>query len=185
MKYSFESTFNQFDWNVIKEKIYSCTSNDVHHVLSKNKRTIDDFLILLSPAAAPFIEQMAQISQTMTQKRFGKTIQLYAPLYLSNECQNICTYCGFSLDNKIKRKTLSNTEILLEAKALKEMGVNHILLVSGEANKTVGMDYFKQAIRLLRPHFTNLSIEVQPLLFEEYAELHHEGIHSVLVYQET
>lgn len=110
---------------------------------------------------------------------------MYAPLYLSNECQNICTYCGFSLDNKIRRKTLSNTEIIIEAMALKTMGVNHILLVSGEANKTVGIEYFLNAIKLLRPYFANISIEVQPLSQEEYQSLHDAGVHSVLVYQET
>lgn len=128
---------------------------------------------------------MAQMAQHLTQKRFGKVIQMYAPLYLSNECQNICTYCGFSLDNKIRRKTLSNTEIIIEAMALKTMGVNHILLVSGEANKTVGIEYFLNAIKLLRPYFANISIEVQPLSQEEYQSLHDAGVHSVLVYQET
>lgn len=185
MKPSFESTFNSFDWNRVKEKIYDSTTDDVEFVLSKSKRTLDDFLILLSPAAAPYLEQMAQMSRAITQKRFGKTIQLYAPLYLSNECQNICTYCGFSLDNKIKRKTLSNTEIMLEAMALKAMGINHILLVSGEANRTVSVDYFKNAIALLRPHFTHISIEVQPLSQEEYQDLKQMGVHTVLVYQET
>lgn len=110
---------------------------------------------------------------------------MYAPLYLSNECQNICTYCGFSLDNKIRRKTLSNTEIIIEAMALKTMGINHVLLVSGEANKTVGIEYFLNAIKLLRPYFANISIEVQPLSQEEYQLLHDAGVHSVLVYQET
>lgn len=185
MNDSFEPLFKQYDWGKVREKIYSSTAADVAFVLSKNKRTINDFLILLSPAAAPYLEQMAQLSQQLTQKRFGKTIQLYAPLYLSNECQNICTYCGFSLDNKIKRKTLSNAEIMLEAMALKTMGVNHVLLVSGEANRTVGVDYFKNAITLLRTHFTHISIEVQPLSLEEYQELKDAGVHTVLVYQET
>src|SRR5690606_5494188 len=120
-----------------KEKIYKTTGQDIQLSLNRDKRTLSDFLRLLSPAAEPYLEQMAQLSQQLTQQRFGKTIQLYAPLYLSNECQNICTYCGFSLDNKIKRKTLSNAELLIESMALKDMGVNHILLVSGEAEKKV------------------------------------------------
>ena len=185
MENSFELLFQQYHWEEIKEKIYATTSRDVERVLSKIKRTIEDFMVLLSPAAAAYLEQMAQLSQHLTQKRFGKTIQLYAPLYLSNECQNICTYCGFSVDNKIKRKTLSNSELMLEATALKSMGLNHVLLVSGEANKTVGMEYFKKAIQLLRPHFTHISVEVQPLSLEEYKELKSAGVHTVLVYQET
>ena len=98
--------------------------------LQQKTKTLDDFLNLLSPAASYELELMARMTQMLTQKRFGKTIQLYAPLYLSNECQNICTYCGFSLDNSIKRKTLSDTELMIEATVLKSMGVNHVLLVS-------------------------------------------------------
>ena len=182
---TFKNTFLQYGWDRIKDKIYTTTEQEVESVLNKRKRTIEDFLVLLSPAAAPYLEKMAQITKNLTQKRFGKVIQMYAPLYLSNECQNICTYCGFSLDNKIKRKTLSNTEIIIEAMALKTMGVNHVLLVSGEANKTVGIEYFLNAIKLLRPYFANISIEVQPLLLEEYQALHDAGVYSVLVYQET
>lgn len=181
----FKNIFHQYHWEEIKDKIYNTTLDEVHYSLNKSRKTLDDFLVLLSPAAKNELETMAQMAQRITQKRFGKTIQMYAPMYLSNECQNICTYCGFSLDNKIRRKTLSNIEIMQEAIVLKAMGVNHLLLVSGEANKTVGIDYFLNAIQLLRPHFANISIEVQPLSEEEYAALHHAGVYSVLVYQET
>lgn len=182
---SFENTFHQFNWNSIQERIYAVEPADVQRSLRKAKKTLEDFLVLLSPAASDSLEEMAQLTQQLTQKRFGKTIQLYAPLYLSNECQNICTYCGFSMDNAIKRKTLSAIEIMQEAAALKAMGINHVLLVSGEANKTVGIDYFLKAIKLLRPHFAHISVEVQPLLLEEYEALHRAGAHAVLVYQET
>lgn len=185
MKQTFQELFQQYDWHVIKEKIYNKTVDDVRKSMRKDKRNLDDFLTFLSPAAATELEEMAQLTQQITQRRFGKTIQLYAPLYLSNECQNICTYCGFSMDNKIKRKTLSNTELLLEAMALKSMGINHVLLVSGEANKTVEINYFKNAIVLLKPYFAQISIEVQPLLLEEYQILQEEGVNAVLVYQET
>lgn len=142
-------------------------------------------MALVSPAAASHLEAMAQQSRQLTQKRFGKTIQLYAPLYLSNECQNICTYCAFSLDNRIARRTLSGAEILQEAAALKQMGFDHVLLVTGEAGRTVGTDYLQQAIRLLRPHFSSISMEVQPLSREDYERLRPEGLNAVLVYQET
>lgn len=185
MKQTFQELFQQYDWHIIKEKIYNKTVDDVRESLRKEKRNLDDFLTFLSPAATTELEEMAQLTQQITQRRFGKTIQLYAPLYLSNECQNICTYCGFSMDNKIKRKTLSNSELLLEAMALKSMGINHVLLVSGEANKTVDINYFKNAIDLLKPYFAQISIEVQPLLLEEYRILQEEGVNAVLVYQET
>ncbi|MDV7696408.1 2-iminoacetate synthase ThiH [Chryseobacterium soli] len=182
---SFKDIFERFSWQEVKEKLSRVTLSDVAYSLRKKNKTIEDFLHLISPVAAQQLERMAVMAQAITQKRFGKTIQLYAPLYLSNECQNICTYCGFSLDNTLKRKTLSDTELMIEATALKAMGVNHVLLVSGEANKIVGVPYFLNAIRKLRPHFANISIEVQPLSEEEYLELHQEGVHSVLVYQET
>jgi len=181
----FEEVFSRYRWQQVADRIYACTSDHVRRALGTPKRNLDDFLALVSPAAAPFLEPMAQLSQTLTQQRFGKTIQLFAPLYLSNECQNICTYCGFSMDNPLRRRTLSDAEILLEAMALKTMGVNHVLLVSGEANKAVGIDYFKNAINLLRPHFVHISIEVQPLDYGEYQELQQLGVHAVLVYQET
>ena len=96
---TFKDTFTQYSWNEIKESICSKTAKQVEYALSNSKRDIEDFKALISPAAAPYLEQMAALSRQLTQKRFGKTIQMYIPMYLSNECQNICTYCGFSLDN--------------------------------------------------------------------------------------
>ena len=182
---NYKDVFNQYDWNTLEKEIYSFTSNDVENVLRKNKIILDDFKVLISPAAQPYIEQMAERSHLMTKKRFGNTIQMYIPMYLSNECQNICTYCGFSMDNKIRRKTLSDAEIIKEAEYIKSLGYDHILLVTGEANRTVGVSYLKNAIKLIRPYFSNISIEVQPLLQEEYESLMDEGLFAVLVYQET
>jgi 2-iminoacetate synthase len=182
---TFKSVFNQYDWNTIKSKIYSTTAQDVAYTLAKSKRNLDDFLTLIAPAAQPYLEQMAQMAHELTKKRFGKTIQMYAPLYLSNECQNICTYCGFSLDNKIKRKTLTEIEINLEIEALKKAGFDHVLLVTGEANYTVNIHYFLKAIGQIKKNFSTISVEVQPLSTEEYEQLHNAGVYSVLVYQET
>lgn len=182
---NFKNVFENYQWDDIKDKLEKVTLIEVERSLQKKSKTIEDFLNFLSPVASQKIEVMAKMTQQLTQKRFGKTIQLYAPLYLSNECQNICTYCGFSLDNSIKRKTLTNAELIVEATVLKAMDVNHVLLVSGEANKTVGIDYFLNAIKLLKPYFVNISIEVQPLSEEEYKKLHNAGVNSVLVYQET
>ncbi|PWN66934.1 2-iminoacetate synthase ThiH [Chryseobacterium phosphatilyticum] len=182
---SFKDIFEQYQWGEVKAKLEKVNLSDVRNSLQKKHKTVEDFLILLSPVASQELELMAKMTRSLTQKRFGKTIQLYAPLYLSNECQNICTYCGFSLDNHLKRKTLSDTELMIEASVLKSMGVNHVLLVSGEANKIVGVPYFQNAVQLLKPHFSNISIEVQPLMEDEYQLLQEEGVHSVLVYQET
>lgn len=181
----FRSLFDNYQWEAVKKSIYAKTAADVETALSKSNCSLEDFKALLSPAAMPYLEQMAQRSHLRTQKRFGKTIQMYIPMYLSNECQNICTYCGFSFHNKIRRKTLSATEILQEAMVLKSYGYDHVLLVTGEAHQTVGVDYLRNAIRLLRPHFSNIAMEVQPLEQEDYETLIDEGLHTVLVYQET
>lgn len=182
---NFKTVFDTYDWDTIKKEIYSFSSTDVDAVLSKDKISLEDFKVLISPAAKPFIEQMAHRSQALTKKRFGNTIQMYIPMYLSNECQNICTYCGFSLTNKIRRKTLSDKEILEEVAYIKGLGYDHILLVTGEANTTVGVSYLKNAMRLIRSQFSNISIEVQPLDQEDYEILIAEGLYAVLVYQET
>lgn len=182
---TFKSVFEQYDWETIKTKIFSTSASDVERSLGKSKRNLDDFLVLISPVAQPYLEQMAQRSHELTKKRFGKTIQMYTPLYLSNECQNICTYCGFSLDNKIKRKTLTDSEIKLEVEALKKAGFDHVLLVTGEANYTVNINYFLNAIEQIKKDFSIISVEVQPLSTEEYKQLHQAGVYSVLVYQET
>ncbi|SOD92505.1 2-iminoacetate synthase ThiH [Spirosoma fluviale] len=177
--------FDAHDWNTVQRDIQAVTPRQVERALGNTRRTLDDFKALISPAAQAYLEPMAQLSHQLTQKRFGKTIQLYAPLYLSNECQNICTYCAFSLDNKIVRKTLTDAEIGREADALKQLGYDHVLLVTGEANQTVGVPYLRNAIRLLQPHFAHISMEVQPLDQPEYEELIAEGLNTVLVYQET
>lgn len=182
---TFSDHIAPIEWDAVKASIYGKTASDVERALSSPKRTLEDFKALISPAAEPYLEQMAQLSHQLTQKRFGKTIQMYIPLYLSNECQNICTYCGFSLDVKIPRKTLSDEEILEEVKVIKSLGYDHVLIVTGEANKTVGTEYFKNAIRLIKPYFSHIAMEVQPLDQQDYEELIAEGLNTVLVYQET
>lgn len=182
---SFIEVFNRLDWDEVKASVYAKTAHDVRRALDAEKRTLEDFKALISPAAAPFLEEMAVRSQQLTQQRFGKTVSMYIPMYLSNECQNICTYCGFSLDVKLPRKTLTDAEIHAEARIVKEKGYDHLLLVTGEANKTVGLAYFRNALRLLNPYFAQISMEVQPLDQPEYELLVEEGLYAVLVYQET
>lgn len=182
---NFKNTFELYDWDALEKEITDFSEVDVKRVLSKDNITLEDFKVLIAPAAKPFIEQMAQRSNALTKKRFGNTIQMYIPMYLSNECQNICTYCGFSMLHKIKRKTLSDKEILREVAHIKNLGYDHVLLVTGEADKTVGVPYLKNAIHLIRKHFSNISIEVQPLNQKAYETLIEEGLYAVLVYQET
>lgn len=182
---NFKDLFEQYSWDETLLGILNKSSQEVKNALSKNKIDLEDFKALISPAAKPFLEEMVQRSQRLTKKRFGNTIQMYAPMYLSNECQNICTYCGFSFTNKIPRKTLTDQEILREVSYLKSKGYDHILLVTGEANRTVGVDYIANAMKLIRKHFSNITIEIQPLDQDEYERLVGDGLYAVLVYQET
>jgi 2-iminoacetate synthase len=185
MQPTFSNIFDQYNWEDVKQSIYTKTAADVELALNKSIRDLEDFKALISPAAAPYLEQMAALSKELTQKRFGKTVQMYIPLYLSNECQNICTYCGFSYDNKIARTTLTDDQILAELEVIKSYGYDHVLVVTGEANKTVGVDYFKNALKLIHQQFSHVSMEVQPLDQDEYEELMPLGLNTVLVYQET
>jgi 2-iminoacetate synthase len=182
---SFSSLFDLYTWKDVEASIQRKSNRDVEVALATSHRSLEDFKALISPAAAPYLEHMAQLSHQLTKKRFGKTIQMFAPMYLSNECNNICTYCGFSFDNKIVRKTLTADEIVKEIGVIKRMGFNHILLVTGESNHLVNVDYFIRAINIIKPHFANIAIEVQPLEKHDYDLLKQSGIYSVLVYQET
>jgi len=182
---NFADIIQQYKWDEVTASIYAKTDKDVENALKKQKLDLEDFKALVSPAAAPFLEQLAVRSRYATQKRFGKTIQMYIPLYLSNECTNHCTYCGFNHENDIDRLTLSEEQILEEVKAIKKFGYEHILLVTGESRKHCSLDYIKRAIEIIKPYFSLISLEVQPLEMEEYKELVELGVHTVYVYQET
>ncbi len=182
----FTEKIDQYDWSEISERIASKTTGDVELALRKTKLDADDFLALISEAAEPFLEQMAAKSRIYTQQRFGKTIQMYIPMYLTNACTNHCVYCGFNHNNPIKRVVLTEEEIVREAEAIQKLGdFHHILLVTGESPKHAGVEYLKNAIRIAKRYFSNISIEVQPLEQHEYEELIAEGLNGVYVYQET
>ncbi|PCS24096.1 2-iminoacetate synthase ThiH [Candidatus Enterovibrio escicola] len=182
---SFSEYWKTIEWDDIRLSIYSKTASDVIRALEKSKRDLEDFKALVSPAAEPFLEQMAQQTVAVTRSRFGYTVNFYVPLYLSNLCANTCTYCGFSMENRIKRRTLSLMEIERECKAIKSMNFDNILLVTGEHQTKVGMEYFRDVLPAIKYHFSYLSMEVQPLRENEYAELRSLGLNGVMVYQET
>lgn len=182
---SFVEHLNQLDWYDITLSINAKTYRDVERALAKPYCDLEDFKALISPAAEPYVERMAQRSFTLTRNRFGNTISLFIPLYLSNLCANVCTYCGFSMENRLKRKTLNITELSAELDAIKKMKFDSILLVSGEHDTKVGIDYFKQVLPAVKSKFSYVAMEVQPLLTEEYAELVNLGLDAVMVYQET
>lgn len=181
----FTEEIHQYNWDNIQKQFTTFTSSDVRQSLLNTNKNLQDFAVLISPAATPFLEEMIALSRQITQERFGKNIQLFEPMYLSNECQNICTYCGFSFTNKIPRKTLTDAEILKEIEIIKSYGYDSILLVTGEHDKLVGIDYLKNAITISTQHFAQVAIEVQPLSQQEYELLKNNGLYAVLVYQES
>ncbi|MDX5630896.1 MULTISPECIES: 2-iminoacetate synthase ThiH [unclassified Brenneria] len=185
MTTDFQTVWQRLDWDDLTLRINSKTARDVEQALAAARPDREDFMALISPAAAPYLEPLAQRAQQLTRQRFGNTVGFYVPLYLSNLCSNDCSYCGFSMSNHIKRKTLDDAEILRECAAIKALGFDSLLLVTGEHQRKVGMDYFRRVFPLIRPHFSALMIEVQPLAQEEYAELKGLGLDGVMVYQET
>ena len=182
---SFVDVFKQLSRSELKLRLYSTTAKDVEQALQRPSGNLDSLLALLSPAAEPYLEQMAQQSVALTRQRFGASIGMYIPLYLSNLCANECDYCGFTMSNKIKRKTLTENEIHNEIRPIKAMGYDSILLVSGEHETKVGVPYFKQMLPLIRHHFSHVAMEVQPLEEQDYKELVDEGLDAVMLYQET
>ncbi|MCK5069856.1 MAG: radical SAM protein, partial [Desulfocapsa sp.] len=177
--------FQSPNFNQLSEQVKSATSADVEHAINGSRLTLDDLAALISPAAEPFLQQMALKSAAITLARFGRTTQLYAPIYVSNYCTNRCAYCGFSADNRIKRKCLTIDEAEKEAMILHDRGFQHILLVSGEAENAVDVEYMEALALRLRNNFAAVSIEIQPMSTEHYHRLFLAGITAVAVYQET
>lgn len=182
---TFESIWAEHHFPVVAAMIAGKTRADVARALGRGRDlSMDDFAALLSPAATSFLEQMASLSHQRTVERFGRTMQLYAPLYLSNVCANICDYCGFAANNRLERLVLDDEALRAEATALAGLGIRHALLLTGESPR-VGTDYLLHALQLLRPYFASLSLEVQPLQTDDYARLAAAGMNAVMVYQET
>lgn len=176
----------QYDWQKITEKIYSSTPADVEAALAKERISMSDFAALVSPAAEPYMNQLAAKSYSTTRRRFGNVMQLYVPLYLANFCTNACVYCGFNCRNQIHRTILDEVQIRREAEAIRsKYKFQHILLVTGEAPKKSSVEYLGRAIEIMKEYFSQVSIEVQPLEVEEYKYLMDKGLYAVYIYQET
>jgi 2-iminoacetate synthase len=182
---SFLNTIQKYDQQQVIAEIEAMTAADVRRALASEQIDNRDFMALLSPAAENFLEEMAQKAHAITLRRFGRTILLYAPLYLSNECHNSCLYCGFSVNNPIPRRTLTFDEVERDARILHDQGFRHILLLTGEAPGKVGNDFIAAAAERIRPLFSSISIEVYPMETEGYKEMVAAGVDGLTIYQET
>ena len=182
----FSEYLSQFDWDETTESIHAKTAADVEAALRRPRCTVDDFMALISPAAEPYLEQMAQLSRRYTEKRFGRTVSMFIPLYLTNSCTNSCVYCGFHVANKMARTILTPEEMMREYEAIKQLGpFENLLLVTGENPVKAGVPYLAKSLDLAKPLFSNLKIEVMPLESEEYRELTRHGMNGVICFQET
>jgi 2-iminoacetate synthase len=166
-------------------RVDTATEADVERALSATRRSLADFAVLLSPVAARRIEDLAQAAHRTTIRRFGRTIHLFAPLYLSSECVSTCTYCGFSAGNDIARRTLTPDEVRAEAAVLVERGFRHLLLVAGEHARIVSKDYLVDCVRALVGDVPSISVEVQVWDADTYRRLVDAGCEGLVVYQET
>jgi 2-iminoacetate synthase len=163
----------------------TATAADVDRALGRQRRDMADFAALLSEAAGPRLEEMAARARQATLRRFGRTMHLFAPLYLSNECVSVCTYCGFSAGNDIARRTLTPDEVAAEGRALVERGFRHLLLVAGEHARIVSKGYLRDCVAALSPVVPQVSLEVQVWDTATYRDLVAAGADGLVVYQET
>lgn len=161
------------------------TAKDVRAALEHETCTVEDFKALLSPAAAPFLEQMAERARRETSKHFGNTVYLFTPLYIANYCENYCVYCGFNCYNHIKRMKLSMEQIEHEMKIIADSGMEEILILTGESRSQSDVPYIGEACRMARKYFRMVGLEIYPVNTDEYRYLHECGADYVTVFQET
>lgn len=169
---------NSYDYSIY-------TARDVMRALEHDKCSIDDFKALLSPAAEPFIEQMAQKARYETGKHFGNTVYIFTPIYIANYCENYCVYCGFNCYNHIKRMKLSIEQIEKEMKIIAESGMEEILILTGESRSQSSVEYIGEAVKAARKYFRMVGLEIYPVNTDEYRYLHECGADYVTVFQET
>ena len=161
------------------------TEKDVKAALEHRTCSVEDFKALLSPAAEPFLEQMAERARWETSKHFGNTVYLFTPLYIANYCENYCVYCGFNCYNHINRMKLNMEQIEKEMKVIADSGMEEILILTGESRGKSGVDYIGEACKLAKKYFRMVGLEIYPVNSDEYRYLHECGADYVTVFQET
>lgn len=174
--------YRHFDFDGFFEQV---SAADLERVMKKERLDPLDFLALLSPRAAAFMEPMARKAQRLTVQYFGRTIQLFIPLYIANFCSNQCAYCGFNRTHAIARGKLSLEEIEAEAQAIRRSGMQHLLVLTGEAPEVTPPEYIEAALRLLKRYFASVSIEMFPMEEVDYRRLKEAGVDGLTLYQET
>ena len=186
MKETFLEELRSRNLHALASALKSSTNAQVEDILAKGKAsTLEEFAVLLSPTAEKYLEDMARLSSSITEKYFGKTMRLFAPLYLSNECVNNCVYCGFARRHDIERRTLTLEEVEREVQAVYDLGFRNILLVAGENNKLVSSGYMEEAIKIALKKMPSVSVEIAPSRVEDYKKYVDCGCEGLTVFQET
>lgn len=185
MKNKVTEIIDGIDWEKAGKLLLNSEPEKVIEAISKDNPSLSDLALLLSPGAEKHIEEMRRKASILKRNRFGNTVKLYSPLYVSSYCVNDCAYCGFKAKSSEKRRILDEGEIIKEAEALKCSGVDSILIVSGEDPSFVDVAYLENTIRILRKYFSYLSLEVQAFDTESYRRLFNAGAHGLVIYQET
>ena len=172
------SEMNSYDYDAY-------TATDVLRALRHDTCSVEDFKALLSPAAEPYLEEMAKKARLESQKHFGNTVYLFTPLYIANYCENYCVYCGFNCYNDIRRMRLDTAQIEHEMKVIADSGMEEILILTGESRAQSSVEYIGEACKLARKYFRMVGVEIYPVNTEEYRYLHECGVDYVTVFQET
>ncbi len=172
------SAMNNYDYNIYTEE-------DVRKALAKDNRSPEDFAALLSPAAFPLLEEIAQAARIETKKHFGNSVYMFTPIYIANYCENYCIYCGFNRHNKINRAQLNFEEIEQEMAAIAKTGLQEILILTGESRSKSTVEYIGKACQIAKKYFKVIGLEIYPVNSDEYAYLHKCGADYVTVFQET
>ncbi len=185
----FSDVLPEWPLDEVESGLASATETDVLAALelAENGRRLNarDFMALVSPAASPYLETMARIARDVTVRQFGRSIQLFTPLYLANYCTNQCVYCGFNTKNHIHRSMLTMDEVEAEGKVIAATGLRNILLLTGDAPKLTGPVYIAEAARRLRPYFPSIGVEVYSMSEDDYRMLVDAGVDSFTMFQET
>lgn len=168
-----------------EEKLARVSPHDVDAAIGSGRDDDQRLLALLSPAARPRLEQMAQAAHSLTLRHFGRTVKLYTPMYVSNHCENPCVYCGFNARHDFPRRKLSPEEVEKESAAISATGLEHILVLTGDSRKQSPPAYIAECVRIIRKYFSSVSLEVYALTAAEYAQMADAGVDGLSIYQET
>jgi len=182
---SFYNLFKHYSDFDFEKRFSNVNEGDIRRIISQEVVSRDDFLKLISPKAQPYLELMAKKARALSLKHFGKAVTLYTPMYLSNYCNNKCVYCSFNANHEIRRRRLTENEILKEGDIIAQTGLKHLLILTGSSRQATPVKYIKRAVELLKDKFESIAIEIYPLHPFEYKQLIEAGVDGLTIYQEV